>query len=208
MSSIETETAVLDRVRSNMIADGYDVVIHPSKLQLPEFLQGLRPDAIATRGSENVLIEVVSRSKGTEDKVRRYREAISGHSDWTLRTVWTSGHTVPTKLAVPSRKDIERRLRDIKILIEQESFDAAMLLSWATLEGAARKLIGSPVERPQSPRRLIEQLEKHAFVSRDDAKYLRELSDLRNRLIHGDLAVSISHSQADRFLSALTRVVS
>jgi uncharacterized protein YutE (UPF0331/DUF86 family) len=115
---------------------------------------------------------------------------------------------VPSKLAVPSRKEIEKRLADIEILIERESLDAAMLLSWATLEGAARKLIGSSVERPQSPRRLVEQLEKYGFVSRDDAKYLRELSDLRNRLIHGDLSISVSHSQATRFLEALSRVVS
>ena len=208
MSSIETETAILDRVRANMTAQGYDVVVHPSKLQLPDFLQGLRPDAIASRGSENVLIEVVSRSRGTENKIRRYREAISGQDSWTLQTVWTSGHSVPSKLAAPTRKVIEDRLKDIRELIDRESFDAAMLVSWATLEGAARNLIQSSVERPQSPRRLIEQLEKYGLVGREDAKFLRELSELRNRLTHGDLNVRLSQAQALRFLEVLTRVIS
>lgn len=208
MSSIETETAILDRVRANMTAEGYDVVVHPSTLQLPDFLQGLRPDALATRGTENVLIEVVSRSRGTENKIRRYREAISGQEGWTLQTVWTSGHSVPSKLATPTRKVIEDRLTDIRELIDRDSFDAAMLVSWATLEGATRNLIQSSVERPQSPRRLVEQVEKYGLVNRDDAKFLRELSDFRNRLIHGDLNVRITQAQAQRFLEILTRVIS
>lgn len=208
MSSMETESAILERVKSNLSAEGFDVVLYPSALQLPHFLQKLKPDAIASRGAENLVIEVLSRSSGTDHKVRRYREALAGQDGWTLRTVWTSGNSVPPKLDIPSKALLEERLTSIQQLIDGQNFDAAMLLGWATLEGAGRNLIPSAVQRPQTPRRLVEQLEKFGLVTSLEGKYLREISELRNRLIHGDLAVKVSNSQAIALVGVLRRLLS
>lgn len=199
MSATDTEKSILESVRSNLVAEGYDVIIHPSPLQLPLFLKHTRPDAIATRGAnDNLLIEVVSRSPSSADKLAKLRDAIAGENGWSLRTVWTSSHTVPARLPPPSKRAVIERLATIHGLLANRQFDAALLISWATLEGCARALLEKRIDRPQTPGRLVEQLEAFGEIGRDDARFLRQLGRVRNRLVHGDLDLHVSELEAVR----------
>lgn len=206
MTPYETELAVIERVRASLIAEGYDVVVQPSALQLPEFLVELRPDAIATRDDGNLVIEVMSRSSASEQKLRKFMSAISDKEGWSLRTVWTSGHTVPSAIKAPSKSAIDETISRIDALIGATENGAALLLCWAALEGTARRILGASVGRPQTPRRLIEQLAQTGHLKTSESRFLRQMAELRNRLIHGDLHVSTSTSQLEEFRSIIGRI--
>lgn len=206
MTAYETEIAVLERVRASLTAEGYNVLVHPSALQLPEFLAELRPDAIATRDDGNLVIEVMSRSSASEQKLRRFTSAIANKEGWSLRTIWTSGHSVPSALKPPSKSAVAETLSRIDALIGASEYGAALLLSWAVLEGVSRRILGNTVGRPQTPRRLIEQLAQAGHLKTSEAKRLRESADLRNRLIHGELSVSLSPSVIIEFRTILGRL--
>ncbi len=62
-----TPTANLERERLIKLAEeyrdkGYEILIHPNLEDLPDFLRNYRPDMIARREDEAVVIEVKSRS--------------------------------------------------------------------------------------------------------------------------------------------------
>ncbi len=62
-----TPTANLERERLLKLAEeyrdrGYEISIHPNSEDLPDFLRNYRPDMIARREDDAVVIEVKSRS--------------------------------------------------------------------------------------------------------------------------------------------------
>lgn len=58
MSASARETAALEALVPEMEAEGFAVYLHPQPRHVPEFLKGLRPDAIAYKGDRKVLVEV------------------------------------------------------------------------------------------------------------------------------------------------------
>lgn len=206
MTALDTESAVLERLKASLVAEGYEVIIQPSALQLPSSLADLRPDAIALRKDENLVIEVMSRSSSSQQKLRKFTAVISEVEGWTLRTVWTSGHSVPARMKPPSKSSVEEIISSIDNLIQFTEYGAAMLLCWAALEGIARRILKDSVGRPQTPRRLIEQLAQIGLLKTNDARFLREMSEFRNRLIHGDFTVSISKTEIEQFRSIVNQL--
>jgi uncharacterized protein YutE (UPF0331/DUF86 family) len=187
MTPVERELAILDRVRASLIADGYDVIVQPQALDLPVFLKDLRPDAIAHRGVDHLVVEVVSRSERTERRLRELRAAIANQSGWQLQTVWTAPSTIPNSLQHVSFDAVSSALSEIDQLIASKHLRPAFLLAWAALESLGRTLLPLDFAKPQTPRRLIEYLGANGFIDRTDARRLRRLAEARNRLIHGEL---------------------
>lgn len=192
MSPMEREIAILDRVRANLEAEGFEVLLEPDQFSLPEFLQNVRPDAVAQKGDEHLIVEVVSRSQRTEDRLQTLRTAIAGHPGWSLRVVWTSGSTVPRSPATSTPKKVKQSLAEVDQLLENGFTRPAFLLTWAAMEAAGRIVLPSELNKPQTPRRLIEHLASHGSINRVEASFLRAFADMRNSLIHGDLDLNPS----------------
>ena len=190
MTPAEREIAILDRLRAKLTAEGYEVILQPSWMDLPEFLQDARPDAVAHRGNDHLVVEIASRSPATERRIKELREALHGQEGWQLQTVWTSRQSIPRSLDVAPLEAVNASLREIDELIESKHLRSAFLLCWAILEGLGRTLLPQDLAKPQTPRRLIEYLAANGFIDRKEAQHFRRLADVRNRLIHGEL-----HSQ-------------
>jgi uncharacterized protein YutE (UPF0331/DUF86 family) len=200
------EVAILERVQANLNAEGYRVVLRPDRYTLPDFLQDLRPDAIAFGERGNLVVEVVSRSNNTDQKLQRFRNALNGQPDWKLHTVWTSGHTVPPSPKQMSRKTVQSSLRQITSLLESGFIQPAFLLCWATLEAVGRRLLPSELEKPQSPTRLVEHLAAQGHLSRIEVSTLKNWAQTRNKLVHGDLDLDVSELETRKFSEIITRV--
>ena len=195
MTPHERETAVLDRVRASLIAEGFEVITHPGELDLPDFLQQLRPDALAHKGNEHVVVEVMSRGARTEAKLRLLRLAVSEKPNWRLKTVWTSSHTVPQSLEIPSLDTVNASLHEVDDLIESGHLRAAFLMCWAGLEGISRLLLPDELQKPQTPGRVIEYLSSSGFILREEASRLRKMIESRNRLVHGVLQANLTQHE-------------
>lgn len=206
MTPVEREAAILENVRSALIAEGYDVVVQPDRLMLPSFIQHLRPDAIAQRPGNNLVVEVVSRSPASAERLKRYRAALEGHPDWQLRTIWTSGNSVPRSLEKPSLVFVKDSLAEIDHLLDAGFHRPALLVAWACLEGVGRILLPRALEKPQTPSRLVEQLAHNGFLSREEAAQLRRLVSLRNEFVHGVLHTAITEHELVEFRDVLWKL--
>lgn len=76
MTRESQEAAVLERVREELLAEGYDVVLQPNKLMVPPFLGNVTPDALAFGPDKNLVIEVAAQTPATEIRVRQLSELV------------------------------------------------------------------------------------------------------------------------------------
>ncbi|MBV8097229.1 MAG: hypothetical protein JOY71_17985 [Acetobacteraceae bacterium] len=62
-------------------AEGFKVLIQPSRSMLPRFLSTFRPDAIAVKGEKKLAIDVVAGVGHQEAMLERAREVLSQHPE-------------------------------------------------------------------------------------------------------------------------------
>ena len=182
---------------------GYEVHAEPVAEQLPPFLRGYRPDAIALGKPKNLAIEVKlaePSGKARDDDVRRRFDT---HDDWEFRVYYAR----PKRRAEPvdpvAVESIEASIRDVEKMSENGQKQLALLRAWATLEALGRKLLPGKFERAQTPGRLVEVLAFEGNLTPTEADLLRNLVTDRNRFIHGSLDVEVDPSDLARFTKTL-----
>jgi hypothetical protein len=186
MKSRDSEREVLQNLRADLEAAGYEFLLEPGQPLLPTFLAAFRPDAVALKEDDNLVIEITSGTKGEVERIEKLRTALQGHAGWNLRLVSLPRDT-GSDLPVLRRTDFGPHLYEIRELVTGNHLGAALLLAWATFEAISRALLNDEFARPQTPARLIEVLASHGYLLPDDADSLRTLAKTRNRFIHGDL---------------------
>jgi len=203
MSLEATEAAVLENIVPQLEAEGFEVYARPSAHLLPAFMRGYSPDAIALREDRKLAIEVLRKGVSSKGRLDKLRELLTGHRDWELRVYWISPSNTPKAIETASRKDIERAITSIEALTGEGMLAPALLMSWATLEALGRALLPETFPRPQTPGRLLEVLAGDGYVTPTEADQLRQLANVRNRLIHGGLGAKISSKDLKGFVSVL-----
>lgn len=188
MTSVEeSERAVLDQHEPRLVAEGYRVIRHPRREDVPQFLGHFLPDALAVGRQPNLVLEVIRKgSPNAEEKVRRLKTLLGERPDWRLEILYSGeaeGGLPPT-----TTQAISELLISAKHICTQEP-RAALLLTWAALEALARRLEPQRTARPQSPGRIIELLAGAGYIAPSEAESLRAAANLRNRFVHGDLSV-------------------
>jgi hypothetical protein len=161
------------------------LIREPSPEQLPAFLKGFRPDAIAIGATPRLVIEIVQAQGGaTETKVRQLQSLFQDDTDWQLEVVYVSQDGVPLKAVTV--EDIGDALRQVRAMAAREP-RAALLLAWATLEAIGRILEPELASRGLSPRSLVELLVSNGHLPQAETTKLRRLGDARNALAHGQI---------------------
>jgi hypothetical protein len=139
--SLETD---LERVAAQYRAEGYQVVVRPGDDLLPTFAAGFRPDLLATRGAEGVLVRVKRDRSDLEadPDVSRQAEVTNAQHGWRYDLVVLSGET-PLHRALrdgsePTVEQIEAMLEEAETLCAGTP-RAGFVLAWAGLEAAMRR---------------------------------------------------------------------
>jgi hypothetical protein len=185
MSASLIERTALDALESGWRRRGYTLVREPSAEQLPEFLRGVRPDAIAIGAAPSLAIEVFRRrSPGADDRVERLRDLFADHPDWRLEVVYATPHGAPLKAVNPG--DIRAALAEARRLAGGEP-RGALLLAWASLEAIGRRLETELGSRSLAAGALIDLLVSNGHVDQVDGEHLRRLAVARDALAHGQL---------------------
>lgn len=198
VSAALAESAMLDALESRWVSQGYQLIRQPSPGELPDFLRGFRPDAIAIGPTPSLVIEVLSkRSLPNDTKVRQLQSLFADHPDWRLEVIYTSSEGVPLSQAtdddVSAALDEARRVADI-------SPRPALLLAWSVLEAIGRRLEPELAGRSLTPASLIDVMISTGRLPQAEAGFLREMAKTRNAVAHGLLELRPSGQDVQRLL--------
>jgi hypothetical protein len=201
-----SEKEVLRGIIQDLEAEGYEVFIDPRPPLVPDFLEGIRADAIAIRSDKKVIVEVVHEAAQESGKLERLRRLLKEQPGWELRVILVSPATAPKSLPVQSVEAITKSIHEAQRLTDNGFLGPGLLVGWASLEAAARRLLTSQFSKPQTPGRLVDVLAEAGNLTPSEADRLRELVKLRNAFIHGDLSAVVTKEDVQQMISILKTV--
>ena len=183
------ESRALEAVAERYRARGYQVEVHPAPETLPKFLEGHRPDVIARKQDDFVVIELkVGTRTASADRLRPLAERVSREEGWRLAVVFVDAATAEISESDPlSPAAAAERVEQADALARQGQTEAAFLLLWSSLEALLRSL-AERAHLPLSnlpPTALIRELYSAGEVSREDYDLLLRLLPTRNQIVHG-----------------------
>jgi len=188
---VVAERERLERIAEEYRAKGYDVLVEPSGPDLPPFLGNHRPDLIARRGDERLVIELrPSSSEAGHSQLRGLAERIERAPGWRFVLIATSPaeELLPgERLALLSEPEVEEHLRQAQSLLESGQREAALLLAWAAVEAQLRALAKReeiPLPRPETLT-LLRQLVSLGLIDREQYGVLTEAYRARSAVAHG-----------------------
>ncbi|MDQ2080982.1 hypothetical protein RA307_12385 [Xanthobacteraceae bacterium Astr-EGSB] len=203
MTTAETRRELLRNIVADLEDEGYEVFLQPSKLILPRFLKNFRPDAVAHRGGEHLVVALVTGSAEADKDLPAMTTAVRANPGWSLRLI-IADPTREQKTLSPERLEtIKRSADEMAALIREGLYRAAMLVGWSTLEALGRAAMPAELARPQNPKGLVQILAQEGYVLPTEAELLRKLADKRNALIHGEVQTEVSKSEAEEFAAIL-----
>jgi uncharacterized protein YutE (UPF0331/DUF86 family) len=193
LSSQESE--ILRLLQSNYESEGYTFIPHPMTDLVPQFLKNYRPDALALSEKDSIVIEVRARHSAQGDKqLSQIAEIVEKQPGWKFRVVYAGSIISDDAFGKPSKESLQNEFAEIDQLIEKDYLRAAMVLAWAGLEAATRTL---PLPEPSatrvvSPRQLVDWLTFAGFIDQENSRRLRQLVNVRNAVVHGQLDTKVN----------------
>ena len=200
----EPERTALERIMPLLQAEGYEVIADPGPAELPPFLAGKRPDAIAVGKRPSLLVEVFRKDGNKEAaKISELRSLVKERDDWALRVFYFSS-LEPTLGPVPSTTAVAAIEAARNILATEPR--AAILFAWSILEAAAREKIESAGPRPLNPNTVVNLLTGEGYIDQEQARELFRLSELRLRMAHGQIDCAVTTEDVSHLLSVAERI--
>jgi hypothetical protein len=203
MTPSQTEGRVLALLRNRYEADGFSFIEHPMRGDLPAFMQGYEPDALALGKDKFIAIEIkLERGPDTDKNLRAISERFRGQPLWEFRVVY--GDEVEDQpIAAPTLDQILVQLAEAETLLAQDHPRAALVLGWATVEAIARTLSADlPASGSRTMRQAVELLEHLGRLRFREAQQLRGSIPLRAKVVHGDFQTPITAAEVEPVLKA------
>ncbi|ATC26065.1 HepT-like ribonuclease domain-containing protein [Caulobacter vibrioides] len=208
--SSHTEREALDALRTRYESEGFAFIAEPRADQLPDFMAGYRPDAVAHKPGQNVAIEIKHRqSPATERRLQDTRRIFDGQTEWRFH-VFFSGDSQPRSVAIPvaSEEAILDRGDSLRSLASAGYRQAAFVMAWSLLEAALLRVDENAGDKPRTPGTVLQILTMNGHISGDTERRLRKLIDLRNRIVHGDVEAEPTADDVQAILAAIKEILS
>lgn len=192
---------------------GYQVYAEPGEAaaRIPFDLNGYRPDLLAEKGEEHLLIEV--RSDQVPLPIERFQDLtlrVRQHPGWRFVVATPSRQNPAQLLGVTdellSWQAAQAHVATAQLLLTQGQSEAAFLVAWTGLEALLRRhaeQVALPIDR-QSSLTLLKYLYSQGELSMSHYDQALEMLALRNRLAHGYQAVQPVEPAARQLLTLLT----
>lgn len=205
VSAYEAESTALNRLEPLLAAKGYRMIRSPGDRDLPPFLVGRRPDAIAVGRKPCLLIEVFGKdSPAALERTRDLRSLLKGQEDWDLKVYYFSSMEPAVEpVSEAAAADATAAARSVA---ETEP-RAALLFAWSILEAAARVRMDAANHRPLNPHVLVNLLVGEGYVDQDTGAELFRLAKVRSQVAHGQIDI-VPHAEDARLLLAVAEDVS
>lgn len=168
---------------------GFDVDIGPSQDRLPDFMKGYSPDLLATKGNENIIVEVKSKQtlRGA-DYIADLAKIIEDHPGWRLELVVTSSkEEADSTVDLLPLWEIHHRLRQAEKLLTIGEAEVAIVMAWSALEASIRyNIANQPVKKSSHTAiEAIKTLYSLGVISKDDYDWIEKIRKVKNNLVHG-----------------------
>lgn len=184
-SEVRLGRELVEQVARELAGDGYEVLIEPGPSFLPGKLARFRPDILARRGDENLVVEVkLTPDPAGGGEMRELAEAVRERPGWRFRLA-----TAPRDLAASpwTIEEAACRVDEAEALAREGHGEAAVSLLVAAAEAVGRRLGEIEGLRLQrwNPRAIPGELVYHGLIDQADANLLDRAQRLRNLLMHG-----------------------
>jgi len=202
------ERLVLDRLRETYEQNGYAFFSEPAGDLLPSFLRGYRPDAIALKPGDGVVIQVKFGNHPQRDRrLESVAALIADQAGWRLK-IYVEQPRAEDALSIGTSTpdQIEEWISEIERLATEGHERAALLLAWSVLEAIARARAseqGISELRPVSPAGAVQSLRMGGHIDDQVSRDLRQMVNLRDRIVHGDLATDVDRSAVEGLIHQL-----
>ena len=189
------EERKLSELARRYLAEGYEVFTQLEGYPKPEKYGKYRPDLVAQKGNETIIIEVKSSTSGKErldaiDQLASYASEMEGVR---FDLVVTNPRT--TKKELQSRdsqvlKELRARLLHT-LNVTAESQPAIFLATCGLLLEHLLATLAAESEpqeaRPRNPVELAKHLSRKGVISKSTREFVLEIWPLRNAAVHGPM---------------------
>lgn len=193
---------------------GYEVLIEPYGNQLPDFMKNYRPDMIVRKGDEHLVVEVkMDNSSAKKDQIMQYADLLKEHDGWDLELIvlkprQTVTYDIPIEKETSSIitwREIDQKTVQAASLLEKGYDEAAILIAWIAIEGAARQLAFSEKIRTEGKptAQIVKSLVTYGLITNTKYNQMMKWMDLRNTIIHGIQHPQIGNKMLRRMLDVI-----
>ncbi len=169
---------------------GYDVLIAPRGDQLPDFLQAFRPDLIAHKGDEHIVVEVKLRGRVSDfPQVNELAKVVRNEADWKfeLFLLGPENSFFVDGASPLTVEEIRSKRKEVALFVESGHLEAAFLLGWSLVEAILRSLaVKEGIEgETATPDYLLKQMTFEGIIARETYHALKHAQQTRNAIAHG-----------------------
>ena len=141
LTARESERQRVQKVGQVYRDKGYDVLIEPQGDQLPDFLQAFRPDLIAHKGDENIVVEVRMRGQVSDfPQVNELAKVVRNEAGWKFElfllgpenSFFMNGASPLTVEEICSKR------KEVALFFQNGHLEAAFLMGWSLVEAILR----------------------------------------------------------------------
>jgi hypothetical protein len=205
----EREEQFIERLRARYQDQGFDFIVRPESATLPDFLRSYTPDALAQKPGLNVAIEVKNRqSSSAERALKDIRQLFDGHPDWQFHVYFMGDPLQRVSIPAASPAAVRTRINEVRALMSQGHHRPAFVMAWSLLEAALRARDAEATSSARTPGTVVQTLAMSGLIEPDLERRLRGLIDLRNQIVHGDIAIEPSIADVELVLSAVEDALS
>lgn len=192
-------------------AAGYRVVIDPPADMFPPDIGALKPEIVALRDGESVVIELIPKEQDADrSRVGALAAALQWRPGWRLDMVLgEEGYMRAPHPPAWTRDDFSYRLDKGRKLIASDQGEAAILLLFAVAEAVGRALLEAAHVKAQQwdPKALFATLVQQGLVDDQDKIRLENARLSRNSIMHGESVGYDTESEARQMVEIIERML-
>ncbi|MGH6899574.1 MAG: hypothetical protein ACREJ5_23980 [Geminicoccaceae bacterium] len=199
----------VDEIAREYRSKGYEVIVEPESAQLPEPLARFRPDVVARKADEVVVVEVKSRGSLSDPELQELAKAVRAQAGWRFELVVLKPEPGPPGTKAWNAEDVAHRLRQVEAILSSGHRDAALLLAWSAAEATLRLLAdkeGLALDR-EDALYLLKLLASRAVITRNQHDLLWEVLQLRNAVAHGHKPPELDTAKIRKFCTTISALL-
>jgi uncharacterized protein YutE (UPF0331/DUF86 family) len=192
---------------------GYKVIVDPHTEDLPPFLHGFKPDIVAQKDDDRVIIEVKTQPKlHGSNEIVSLAERVATEEAWRFELVVTNPATSETSLAPPEiARLIAKLLSEAGVLFKTGLREAAIVYSFSTVEALVRDIArkhGTSGDE-DSFSKLLRKLVYEGLIDYEFFHDLQKFEEERNRIVHQiDPTLGISEREIVKIIEKVKAALS
>lgn len=190
LTARESERQRVQKVGQVYRDKGYDVLIEPQGDQLPDFLKTFRPDLIAHKGDENIVVEVRTRGQVSDfPQVNELAKVVRNEADWKfeLFLLGPENSFFVDGASPLTVEEIRLKRKEVALFVENRHLEAAFLMGWSLVEAILRVLaVKEGIEgETATPDYLLKQMTFEGIIARETYHDLKHAQKTRDAIAHG-----------------------